>query len=468
MSAKRNIPTALPNADVPEQKRPDKVTIANVATLDAQNPIPLEHFGKYNFLYRANRRYIPFLEGKDNFFQLLLEAKLLSPTNLLCVSSKTKYCIGEGYYFKDVEEDPNFKDFAKSLNRKGQSLNDILKSIFDNLFSVGNAFVEVVRGKIGSTRFVRVYVNSFLDMRLAIPDDDDIVTHALKSKYFRRQGVVTLKNEDAVEIPLWHGQGDQEWLDQDGNSHVVFHLKNEVSGYDYYGMPVNVACLPQQILEYKAARSNLDNFDNGLAIGGLVILQGNVTQDEAQALGREIVYAHKGDGNRGKYVIMASSSGIENSKILPFEKQKDGDYIEFDKRIEEKIISANEWDPYLAGIARTSGLSSGGATYIRTIFEIKNNTVIKPLQAYVIEKFVTPFLQIVDEWMGTRHSDHEFGINTVVPVSLVGDLDVNAILTKDEGREAMGYPAIDGDAGNEWIKSGQNVGLTDVQNQLPK
>ena len=89
----------------PKSKK-EKNTLSNVETLDVKNPIPFEPSGEssaFHFSAR-NKKYLPFLEPKDNFFQLLLEAKLLSPTNSSCVNSKTNFCIGNGIYFKDEKQ----------------------------------------------------------------------------------------------------------------------------------------------------------------------------------------------------------------------------------------------------------------------------------------------------------------------------------------------------------------------------
>lgn len=427
--------------------------IINAVSLDAKTPIPIEHHGSA-FHTRKGRRYIPFLEPLDNFAQLLLEAKLLSPTHMACVNSKTQYSIGEGWYLKNIDKDKSLSLWAATVNKKGQSLNDILRNVFDNLYTAGNAYIEIIRGKFGSSKFVKVYLNSFLDCRLSMLEDNDTPISIFKSPEFRKKGVWNMTTDDFVELPLYTGSSiGKEWFkDSKGNEHTIIHLKNEISGYDYYGMPSSVSSLPQQILEYKAARYNIDNFDNNLVIGGVIVLQGNLTTDEADKLGNKIIQQHAGDGKRGRYVILTSEAGIENSKVIPFEKQRDGDFIEFDKRIEEKIISANNWDAFLAGIHRQSSLGSGGSAYIRSIFSIKNATVIQPMQAYVIEKFLNPLIQICDSWMGTKWSEHEIGIKPVTPISFLGDIDVNAIITKNEGRTVIGLTALDEIEGSSFIK----------------
>jgi capsid portal protein len=219
-----------------------------------------------------------------------------------------------------------------------------------------------------------------------------------------------------------------------------------VSGYDYYGMPSNVACLPQQVLEYKAARYNLDEFDNNMVIGGVIVLQGNLTQEEANKLGKNIVQQHSGDGKRGRFAILSSENGIDNTKIEQFEKREDGNFIEYDKHISQKIIAANNWDPLLAGFSDGTGkLGNGGNAFIRSIYDIKQNTVIEPMQNYVIEKFLNPLFQICDGWMNTQFSKHDVGIKSKSPISFLGDITINAIVTVDEARQEFGMqPLPDG------------------------
>ena len=109
-----------------QSKKENGIT-SNVASLDVKNPIPFEPTGvssAFHFTAR-NKKYLPFLAPKDNFFQLLLEAKLLSPTNNSCVNSKTNFCVGNGIYTKDNKENKDFSEFIKKVNKKGESLNKV-------------------------------------------------------------------------------------------------------------------------------------------------------------------------------------------------------------------------------------------------------------------------------------------------------------------------------------------------------
>lgn len=423
-----------------QQKDPKRTVVVNAAKLDPKNPIPIETNGQ-GYTTRLGRAYAPFLDRNDNFFQVLLEANALSPTNLACVNSKTKFSIGKGLSILDKEtSDPDFEAWVKSVNKRGHSLNDVIKNGFNNKFVAGNCFIEAVRFSVGGKKYFHVYKRNFLDCRLVLDEETDLPVNVIVSKKFRRKGMWNVTEDDAVTIPIYNGDPKQKWFkDSKGVEHIMFHLKSEASGYDQYGMPSNVACLPEQILEYKMARYNMDNFDNNLVIGGLIVLQGNFTPEESKHVAREITTAHTGDGKRGKYVILASETGIDNSKVINFDQNKEYDYINGDKRVEEKIFLSNEWSKVLID-PQTGSLGNSGKQ-IREIYETKMNTVIAPEQAEMLQKFVVPLIGLASEWLGKKWNTYTFGFSSIPILGISSEIDVNAILTVDEGRAALGYPA---------------------------
>lgn len=460
------------------QNKAEKLSITNVATLDIKNPIPFEPSGEsdaFHFATRKNKRYIPFLAPKDNFFQILLEAKLLSPTNNSCINSKADFCTGKGLVHLEEKEDSTFKEFidwAKRVNKKGQSLNVISKSTFNNHFTFGNGFLEIVRVKVGSSRGLRVYLHSVLDCRLADPtdEDDDIPKTVFISKRFRRKNAWSLVDDLVVELPIYYGDENMQWyVSDEGTEHCVIHLKNETPGYEYYGMPSNCASLPQQILEYKGARANLDDLDNNMVIGGVVVLEGNVTQEEANKVGREIIHTHTGDGKRGRWTVVSGAKGITGSKIQSYDTKKDGSFLKMDENCESKIIDSNNWDSSLYGQHKSSGMGNGGFAYLSAVFDTKNETVIKPMQEWIMENFIKVVLKMHDEWVGTKWADLQIGFKTVSPVSFSGEIDVNKILTVDEGRAILGQPAMEDQAvGKQIIDNGKSKDKVNVPDKQIK
>lgn len=448
-----------------EQQQSKKGAASNSVQLDPKTPIPID-YGSNIFITTKGKQYVPFLNPKDVFGQLLTEAMLLSPTTHSCVTSKAQYCLGKGWYIKNGKEDKNLTTWAAMLNRKQQSLNDIMLKMNNALFTAGNTYVEIVRGQIGGTKFIRLYPRSYLDCRLSLPDDDDICNTVFYSKYFRQKNFWNLKFTEITEIPIWSpNMFDNPWVKGlDGFEHTMLHLKIDTEANEYYGFPSNIACLPQQILEYKAARYNLDNFDNNLVIGGVIAVKGAMTDEEALALGKNIIYQHSGDGKRGRYVIINSANGIpEGVDIKDFTKQVEGSFIESDTHNSEKIYTENKWNKVLIGGSENKNIGSGNSAYLRSVFDIASSTVIEPHQLFMIDKFIRPLMLIRDEFMKDGSSKYDIGIKAIQPLSFLGDIDVNAILTKDEGREIIGKDPIGGDKGSEFIKTAKDT----TNNQNP-
>ncbi|ASW74693.1 hypothetical protein IQ37_15160 [Chryseobacterium piperi] len=351
-----------------------------------------------------------------------------------------------------------FKDLQKRINNKRQSMGKVLDGLFNKYFRVGNDFIEIIRSKVGETKKVMAFPRKFLECRLSEADENDVSQSVYISKKFRniKDDWSIDVEKDAIELPIYDGE-DTNWYihPTQGTEHCLIHIKNEMPGYDYYGMPENVASLPQQILEYKAARYNIDNFENNLVIGGLVVLEGNHTDDELNKVARKITAQHTGDGKRGRYAFVSNKQGT--AVIHDMKKQTDGDFLAMDEKVEQKIISANNWDAALFGQNISKGIGNGGNAYVRTIFDIKNKTVIEPTREVIIEDFIIPFFEIYDDWMGTNWSEKEFSFIPVVPESFAGDIDSNAILTVDEGRQILGKDPLPNNEGSVIISTNQKT-----------
>lgn len=424
------------------------------------NPIPFEPSGSSAafLLPEKTKPYIPFLNPKDNFFQILFEASLGSPTTNACINSKVFFCAGKGLTIKDSSESElkEFRQLQKRINNKRQSLGKVLDGLFNKYFRVGNDFIEIIRSKVGDTKKVMAFPRKFLECRLSEADENDVPQSVYISKKFRN-----IKDDwsidiekDAIELPIYDGEDTKWWTHPtQGTEHCIIHVKNEMPGYDYYGMPENVASLPQQILEYKAARYNIDNFENNLVIGGLVVLEGNHTDAELDKVAKKIAAQHTGDGKRGRYAFISNKQGT--GAVHDMKKQTDGDYLKLSENVEQKIIDANNWDSALFGQNNNKGLGNGGNAYVRTIFDIKNKTVIEPTRQVIIEDFIIPFFEIYDDWMGTNWSEKEFDFIPVVPESFAGDIDANAILTVDEGRQIFGKEPLPNNEGSVIISTNQ-------------
>lgn len=426
----------------PEQKKKG-ISVSNQVKL-GKNPIPFEYGGDA-FSYVQGSRYSPFLYPDDNYAKTLLEAKTLSVTHNACVETKKIYCAGRGLY------DVNGKDFSsdvttwlKRLNIKGESQFHINRKAFGSFFTFGNIPVEIVRLTVMGKKKLFIYVHSILKWRLGWPDTSGNITYAIHSRLFLRSGITASELlKEALVLPLYDPErkDSKNWLvDKNGVERTMIWIKNDMDGYETYGMPSSIASLMYQVLEYKAARYNMDNFDNNMVVGGLLALKGTVSQDEANRIGRSLIQTHSGDGNRGRIIVVASEEGqIEGSEFHQYETQKEGSFVESDSKVMDKIILANEWSSLLAGLPQAGSMGKGN-TYFRTEYEIKKKTVIDPAQDFIANSLWIPVFEIAAKWLGKNFDGYDLGILDIDPVSVLSEVDPTNALQLNELRTAIGLP----------------------------
>ena len=428
-----------------KNKGGSNITITNQVTLDAKSPVPFQYgSGSSIFSYSVTgKRYIPFLGPTDNFPTQLLEARLTSTTQNACINSIAESLIAKGIFISN-EENPkkDLTDWFKSVNNLDQSINEILKGCGDGFLTHGNQFIEIVRGSFANKKFVKIYLHSMMFTRLGKVDPDTgICKTAIISKSFARNGFIPTP-KDGKEIPLYNPNAldpASNWVKDEKDSNIertMLHLKNEVSGMDFYGLPPSVAGLRYQVLEGKSAQYNLDNFENNMVLGGMLIFKGAMTQDEANKNAKEILISHVGEGKTGRIAVISSEQGLDDVEWKPYETQKDGSFIELDKRIEEKIIAANGWDRRLAGLDRDGGLSNGD-TQLASIYGIKETMLLNPIRKKILDKIFLPVIRIWSDWTGVKEAlNYNYDFKVELPLSFYGDIDPETFIKVKEARES--------------------------------
>lgn len=442
-----------------------KTYISNRVDLSASQPIPFEG-NSSAFSYLNDTRYIPFLAGGKNYDQyakMLLEARLTSTTHNACITTKKDYCAGDGFRHKEGKElDPRFVEWLGSLNLKNESATEINKQSFEAFFTFGNCPIELVRFTVGGVRYFYIYTHNLLKWRLLTPEND-IVTGAITSPLFVRQNDYIITEEqlkEAKQLPLYNPKNSDKnnWKKfPDGSERTMIWYKNSVSGFEHYGLPSSVSSIIYQILEYKGARYNLDNFENNMVVAALLILQGNLSQQEANRIAKNLIDVHVGDGNRGRVMAVASEEGVDKTQLHQLETTKDGSYVEADGLWTQKIIQANQWDAILAGIVSPSTLGKGSG-FLTKIKEHINNTVITPAQNDSYGKVWRHVFREAKAWMGFNIDENEIEISNTIDISGLTDIDITPAVTRNEARVAKGLPKDPTPRGDEYLGSTPTTG----------
>lgn len=443
--------TAKAKPKLPQGKTDDRME--NSSDFDPEIALPIDFTGRA-FTSMSSGSYYPFFAPSDTLFRKLLTLRLLSPTQANCINDKTLYSVGAGLQVTD-QDFPTA--FDKKINGKRQLIDDVLKGVFESYWQDGNDFIEVVRTEIAGTKYVHVYKHNNLDCRFAEPDDGEDPTHVIRSKEFRREGILSFKKDaNPVKIPIWTdnpiNQGDIWQVDPKNKktTRTMLVVRNEVQGVDHYGLPSNFAGFIPAYLEYNVARFNLDNFENNMFLAGVLSIMGQVSPTEANKLLTDIRRTYMGKGKQRRIFTASSESGITDTKFTPFTQTHEGHFVEFDKHNEGKIISANSWSKELLDMNDKAGLGKGG-DYLAQLFKRKFHTTIIPAQQTILNNFVFPLMQIIDEYKNTKFYDLPWSIKPVIPIGLEGFLDLNSLLTVDEGRQEMGRGPIGNGTGDMQI-----------------
>lgn len=419
-----------------------KAPVTNQVTLDADNPIPLDN-GGMAFSFVNGNAYLPFLPPQDNFARLLLEARLLSVTHNACITTKKRYCGGLGFQDAESRELPTaMLDWFRSMNLKNEPANEVNNQIFESKFTWGNAPIELVKFSVRGKKRLFVYAHDLQEWRLGEPDDDDITTYGICSKLFRRDGYLTADQiKKARKIPIYspHNREKDNWIEENGIQRTLLWYKNSVKGVPQYGLPSAVAAMIYQILEYKGARYNLDNFENNMVVSAIMALKGNLSQEEANRIGKQIIKTHTGDGKRGRVAVVASEEGIDSSSIHNLDTTKDGSYIEADDKWMQKIILANEWDAVLAGLVAPSTMGKGSG-FLTKIIEEKFNKVIKPEQDHLMQNVWNTIFSIAQDWLHLPFDQYNLIIKNGIDISGLTDVDITPAVQVNEVRKAKGLP----------------------------
>lgn len=436
-----------------ENEKAKKVTgrtvtlqVSNSVKLDPQNPIPIQYGGNSFSLVRG-KKYIPFLGSDNNLPNLLLEARLTSPTQNACITSIAASTIGNGLMIleKDPKDlDKEFVEWMKNVNNEQESFDDIMYGTVEGERDQGNQFIEVVKGKVANTPFMKIYLHPMQYCRFAELEEKELYPSKVTiSKLFAKRGY-RVKLDDARQVPLWSpNELDQGkcWIkDSDGNYRTMLHFKNKVQGIDYYGLPASIAGLRWQVLEGKGAQYNIDNFENNMILGGMLMFKSAMTEDEANLTAKKILLSHIGEGKTGRIAVISSENGLEDVKFEKYDTKNEGSFIELDKRIEEKIIATNNWDGVLCGISRGSTLGNGSA-YVRSIWDAKEASLLNPLRRKLTDKVVMPLMKIyADVYNKKEILDYKFWFNSAMPFSFLGDIKPEQFMKVNEARDLAGLP----------------------------
>lgn len=411
---------------------------------------------------------IPWFKNRNDFALILNRSLEVSPTHRSCILTKSDYVAGDGFTLhvgnsssvlvtktktenQATPSDNVIKDVTEwisNVNVSEDTLSDVVKKININWESFGIVWWEEIRGQVAGKKFYHIdVIDSPKVLYKGGSDDSEVYVSADWSPDY-----TSTNKPVAVKVGDWV-------KDENGVERKIQCVKFYAPLRDTYGIPPAIACLLFAHLELEIPSHNLERFltDFMPKIFMQFFVPDGMTDTEKKNFYDDLekTYTRKGGKRRSMFAQIVESKNLE-ANIHEFAKQQDdGDFLDLTDNAEAVIFKSHQWHPLLAGVPTPAGL--GNSNLVMNVFHLYNRTTITPRQKLILSKIINPTFARSAEWLGGSWKEHSLGLSTSVPIAFVGDLDVNKIFTKDEGRGFLGQPKMVNDEdGNSLIDDGSS------------
>ena len=300
--------------------------------------------------------------GEDNIFPNYLYGLYTDVTTLRSIVNRTADMVAGDGVNCVIEQ------FNKEVNKKGDTLYELIQSISRDYLVYGNAFIQVVRNKAG--QIGELYHLPAKYMRTSKKNDLFYYSEEYDKKYSRSNKRVVYPKfvPEATDI---------------ATSVIMLKSENDKT----YGLPIYIASLKDCEVERQLSDFNLSQLENGF-FGSYVFNFGNgIPTDEQKAeIEKDIQEKFCGSGNVGRFLLNFSDgkdNGVTLSKldIVNYAEK----YNTTSERASKKIYEAFGASPVLMGVEKdTSGFNDED---YQQAFKIYNRLTVRPLQKRIVTMF---------------------------------------------------------------------------------
>ena len=442
--------------------------------------------------------YLPFV--REGELEQIIALINNSPTAKAICNKVAYYTVGEGFYIRKEksvlgeksaqiltpEEKNKLWAVLSRQNSDGDTILDICKKAAFDYTAIGNAFtqLDVVQGFVFASHqninFVRPFRSTDLKTRFfGVSADWAILPYTGRSRGYEKYELnsVPATVKDIAAYPRWTDELDELLESEYGQGANIA----ELYGYDkssmlqlkqysplmyQWGVPNWIGAKHFVELEYRIAKFNVSKFRNGLTTSGLLQLFGDLTAEQQKDYQEAFMHKMTDTGNDFKVIFQILENPELKANWVPFEQSYSGYFMELSNIAKDRIATGFEIP--LSLVQATPG-QLGNNQQIRSEFEILYRTKIYDIQQSILRGIVKPYLDTVAETEGIEFlKSVELDFINIVPVSFAGDLDVNMLLTKTEGREILGYgPTLEPAIKEEQIQSEAEAEVQ-AEEELPK
>lgn len=300
--------------------------------------------------------------GKNNDFpDYLLDLRQNVSTLRALEDGLRDYIAGDGV-------EVNVPQFQDQVNSQGQTLEDIVGFIAEDLAIYGGWALNILRNRVGG--IAEIYYLPFFNIR---------VSEDLKTIYYAHDWGKSFGRVKYIEYPAFDPDDKTQYSS-------IFYFKNS-HGLNNYPEPVYssalLACETEKLINHFHLNSINNNFNGSYIIN---FNSGKPNQTQKEEIENHFYDKYTGPENASRPVLCFNDSKDNETTIAKIDSEDYGErYKTLSERTKQELFTAFRAVPNLFGImTETTGFSE---QEFAEAFKLFNRTMVMPIQKSISRSF---------------------------------------------------------------------------------
>jgi hypothetical protein len=329
--------------------------------------VNLANYERPNIYEVNHKEWVMYGDGND-YFNVIIERYLGSPTNARCVNGISDMIFGRG--LEAVDRNIN-RDAYIEMKRLIDERE--LRKIVGDRKLLGQAAIKVVYNKT-KTKVIAIKHHPMETLRAEKTSDG-----VIKAYYYHPKWGEIKPSEKPKRIPTFKNGSKKETVE-------LYVVRPYVSGFYYYSPCDYQSSLQYSQLEEEVSNYHLSNIENGLQPSLLINFNNGQPSEEVQEmLERRITEKFSGSSNSGKFILAFNEDKDTAATVDAVHLPDAHAQYQFlaDESREKIMLGHGIVSPILLGIKDNTGFGNN-AEELRTASILMDNIVIRPFQQNII------------------------------------------------------------------------------------
>ena len=261
----------------------------------------------------------------------------------------------------------NLPIFEKTVNKNGDTINDIIQRISTDYLIFGGFALQVIRNAIGE--ITELYWIDFTKIRSDKKNEVFFFSEDWCKSYGRVKYII---------YPKFN-------LDDSNPSSIFYYKGNKTRGT--YPTPLYNAAITSCELEKKINQFHLSEINNNFLTSKIINFNSGIPDDDLKnEIERNLNEKFSGSENAGRILISFNNNKDSETTVADIPQDEFGErYDSLAKRSTSQIFTAFRATPNLFGLpTETTGFNQ---QEFSEAFKLYNRTAVKPIQKVIVDTF---------------------------------------------------------------------------------